>query len=90
MADSIANGDWAAFSVAGDSHDGGRGLLPRRCGLWAFNAMLDINSTKRTLRGGMVERTEGYAGLQLIGSMRVLARWYRQQPGSIRRRSSWR
>jgi uncharacterized phosphosugar-binding protein len=38
----------------------------RAGGLWAFNAMLDINLTSfGSLRGGMVERTEGYAKVVL-------------------------
>jgi uncharacterized phosphosugar-binding protein len=38
----------------------------RAGGLWAFNAMLDINLTSfGSLKAGMVERTEGYAPVVL-------------------------
>jgi uncharacterized phosphosugar-binding protein len=47
---------------SGHSHMMAEEVFHRAGGLWAFNAMLDVNLTSfGTLKAGMVERTEGYA-----------------------------
>jgi len=66
MADSIANGGIVHVFGSGHSHMMAEEVFYRAGGLWAFNAMLDINLTSfGTLRAGMVERTEGYAKVVL-------------------------
>jgi uncharacterized phosphosugar-binding protein len=66
MARSIANGGIVHVFGSGHSHMMAEEVFYRAGGLWAFNAMLDINLTSfGTLRAGMVERTEGYARVVL-------------------------
>jgi uncharacterized phosphosugar-binding protein len=66
MATSIANGGIVHVFGSGHSHMMAEEVFYRAGGLWAFNAMLDINLTSfGTLRAGMVERTEGYARVVL-------------------------
>jgi uncharacterized phosphosugar-binding protein len=51
---------------SGHSHMMAEEVFYRAGGLFAFNAMLDINLTSfGTLKAGMVERTEGYANVVL-------------------------
>lgn len=66
MATSIAAGGIVHVFGSGHSHMMAEEVFYRAGGLWAFNAMLDINLTSfGTLRAGMVERTEGYARVVL-------------------------
>jgi uncharacterized phosphosugar-binding protein len=56
---------------SGHSHMMAEEVFHRAGGLFAFNAMLDINLTHfGTLNAGMVERTEGYAKV-ILGSFDV-------------------
>jgi uncharacterized phosphosugar-binding protein len=62
MADCIAAGGVVHVFGSGHSHMMAEEVFYRAGGLFAFNAMLDINLTSfGTLKAGMVERTEGYA-----------------------------
>lgn len=62
MAHSIEAGGIVHVFGSGHSHMMAEEVFYRAGGLWAFNAMLDINLTSfGSLRPGMVERTEGYA-----------------------------
>ncbi len=62
MADCIANGGIVHVFGSGHSHMMAEEVFHRAGGLFAFNAMLDVNLTSfGTLNAGMVERTEGYA-----------------------------
>ena len=62
MADCIADGGIVHVFGSGHSHMMAEEVFHRAGGLFAFNAMLDINLTSfGTLKAGMVERTEGYA-----------------------------
>src|SRR5918998_6091185 len=62
MAECIANGGIVHVFGSGHSHMMAEEVFHRAGGLFAFNAMLDINLTSfGTLKAGMVERTEGYA-----------------------------
>ena len=62
MADCIAAGGVVHVFGSGHSHMMAEEVFHRAGGLFAFNAMLDINLTSfGTLKAGMVERTEGYA-----------------------------
>ncbi len=66
MADCIAAGGVVHVFGSGHSHMMAEEVFYRAGGLWAFNAMLDINLTSfGTLKAGMVERTEGYATVVL-------------------------
>jgi uncharacterized phosphosugar-binding protein len=66
MATSIEAGGIVHVFGSGHSHMMAEEVFYRAGGLWAFNAMLDINLTSfGTLRAGMVERTEGYARVVL-------------------------
>jgi uncharacterized phosphosugar-binding protein len=66
MAKSIEAGGIVHVFGSGHSHMMAEEVFYRAGGLWAFNAMLDINLTSfGTLRAGMVERTEGYARVVL-------------------------
>lgn len=66
MATSIANDGMVHVFGSGHSHMMAEEVFYRAGGLWAFNAMLDINLTSfGSLRAGMVERTEGYAKVVL-------------------------
>lgn len=66
MAKSIAEGGMVHVFGSGHSHMMAEEVFYRAGGLWAFNAMLDINLTSfGSLRAGMVERTEGYARVVL-------------------------
>ena len=61
-ADAIANDGLVHVFGSGHSHMMAEEVFHRAGGLWAFNAMLDINLTSfGTLKAGMVERAEGYA-----------------------------
>lgn len=58
----IAGGGIAHVFGSGHSHMMAEEVFHRAGGLFAFNALLDINLTSfGTLKAGMVERTEGYA-----------------------------
>jgi uncharacterized phosphosugar-binding protein len=62
MAERIAEGGVVHVFGSGHSHMMAEEVFHRAGGLFAFNAMLDINLTNfGTLKAGMVERTEGYA-----------------------------
>jgi uncharacterized phosphosugar-binding protein len=62
MASCIAEGGIVHVFGSGHSHMMAEEVFHRAGGLFAFNAMLDINLTNfGTLKAGMVERTEGYA-----------------------------
>jgi uncharacterized phosphosugar-binding protein len=62
MADCIADGGVVHVFGSGHSHMMAEEVFYRAGGLFAFNAMLDINLTSfGTLKAGMVERAEGYA-----------------------------
>jgi uncharacterized phosphosugar-binding protein len=62
MATCIAAGGIVHVFGSGHSHMMAEEVFHRAGGLFAFNAMLDINLTSfGTLKAGMVERTEGYA-----------------------------
>ena len=62
MAECIARGGVVHVFGSGHSHMMAEEVFHRAGGLFAFNAMLDINLTNfGTLKAGMVERTEGYA-----------------------------
>jgi uncharacterized phosphosugar-binding protein len=66
MADCIAAGGVVHVFGSGHSHMMAEEVFYRAGGLWAFNAMLDINLTSfGTLKASMVERTEGYATVVL-------------------------
>ncbi len=61
-ADAIAADGLVHVFGSGHSHMMAEEVFHRAGGLWAFNAMLDINLTSfGSLKAGMVERTEGYA-----------------------------
>jgi uncharacterized phosphosugar-binding protein len=62
MAACIANGGIVHVFGSGHSHMMAEEVFHRAGGLFAFNAMLDVNLTSfGTLKASMVERTEGYA-----------------------------
>jgi uncharacterized phosphosugar-binding protein len=62
MAGCIAGGGIVHVFGSGHSHMMAEEVFHRAGGLFAFNAMLDVNLTSfGTLKAGMVERTEGYA-----------------------------
>lgn len=62
MAECIAGGGVVHVFGSGHSHMMAEEVFHRAGGLFAFNAMLDINlTTLGTLNAGMVERAEGYA-----------------------------
>ena len=62
MAACIAEGGVVHVFGSGHSHMMAEEVFHRAGGLFAFNAMLDVNLTSfGTLKAGMVERTEGYA-----------------------------
>ena len=62
IADCIAAGGVVHVFGSGHSHMMAEEVFHRAGGLFAFNAMLDVNLTAfGTLKAGMVERTEGYA-----------------------------
>ena len=62
IADTIASDGLIHVFGSGHSHMMAEEVFHRAGGLWAFNAMLDINLTAfGSLRPGAVERTEGYA-----------------------------
>ena len=66
IADAIAANGLVHVFGSGHSHMMAEEVFHRAGGLIAFNAMLDINLTHfGTLKAGMVERTEGYAGVIL-------------------------
>jgi uncharacterized phosphosugar-binding protein len=71
MAECIAAGGVVHVFGSGHSHMMAEEVFHRAGGLFAFNAMLDINlTTFGTLKAGMVERTEGYAKV-ILGSFDV-------------------
>src|SRR5215204_4918174 len=62
MAECITAGGIVHVFGSGHSHMMAEEVFHRAGGLWAFNAMLDINLTGfGSLKPGAVERTEGYA-----------------------------
>lgn len=62
VADAIAADGLIHVFGSGHSHMMAEEVFHRAGGLWAFNALLDINLTAfGSLRPGAVERTEGYA-----------------------------
>src|SRR5215212_7338075 len=62
MAGCIAEGGVVHVFGSGHSHMMAEEVFHRAGGLFAFNAMLDVNLTSfGTLKAGMVERQEGYA-----------------------------
>ncbi len=66
MADCIGTGGIVHVFGSGHSHMMAEEVFHRAGGLFAFNAMLDVNLTSfGTLNAGMVERTEGYAPVVL-------------------------
>jgi uncharacterized phosphosugar-binding protein len=66
IASSIAAGGVVHVFGSGHSHMMAEEVFHRAGGLFAFNALLDINLTSfGTLKAGMVERTEGYAAVIL-------------------------
>ncbi|MDP9369382.1 MAG: SIS domain-containing protein [Chloroflexota bacterium] len=66
MASCISAGGIVHVFGSGHSHMMAEEVFHRAGGLFAFNAMLDVNLTSfGTLNGGMVERTEGYASVVL-------------------------
>jgi uncharacterized phosphosugar-binding protein len=67
MAECIAAGGIVHVFGSGHSHMMAEEVFHRAGGLFAFNAMLDINLTSfGTLKAGMVERTEGYARVIMV------------------------
>ena len=67
MAECIAAGGIVHVFGSGHSHMMAEEVFHRAGGLFAFNAMLDINLTSfGTLKAGMVERTEGYAKVIMV------------------------
>jgi uncharacterized phosphosugar-binding protein len=71
MADCIAGGGVVHVFGSGHSHMMAEEVFHRAGGLFAFNAMLDINlTTLGSLNAGMVERAEGYAKV-ILGSFGV-------------------
>jgi len=67
IAESIAAGGVVHVFGSGHSHMMAEEVFHRAGGLFAFNAMLDINLTNfGTLKAGMVERTEGYAKVIMV------------------------
>lgn len=71
MAERIASGGVVHVFGSGHSHMMAEEVFYRAGGLFAFNAMLDVNLTSfGTLKAGMVERTEGYAKV-ILGSFDV-------------------
>jgi uncharacterized phosphosugar-binding protein len=67
MADCIEAGGVVHVFGSGHSHMMAEEVFHRAGGLFAFNAMLDINLTNfGTLKAGMVERSEGYAKVILV------------------------
>jgi uncharacterized phosphosugar-binding protein len=76
MAGCIAEGGIVHVFGSGHSHMMAEEVFHRAGGLFAFNAMLDINLTNfGTLKAGMVERTEGYA--------RVIITSFDVRPGEV-------
>jgi uncharacterized phosphosugar-binding protein len=76
MAKCIADGGVVHVFGSGHSHMMAEEVFHRAGGLFAFNAMLDINLTSfGTLKAGMVERTEGYA--------RVIIASFDVRPGEV-------
>ena len=76
IADTIANDGIVHVFGSGHSHMMAEEVFHRAGGLWAFNAMLDINLTAfGSLRPGAVERTEGYA--------KVISSSFGVQPGEV-------
>jgi uncharacterized phosphosugar-binding protein len=66
IAESIAAGGVVHVFGSGHSHMMAEEVFHRAGGLFAFNALLDINLTSfGTLKAGMVERAEGYAAVIL-------------------------
>lgn len=66
IADCIQAGGIVHVFGSGHSHMMAEEVFHRAGGLFAFNAMLDVNLTSfGTLNAGMVERTEGYAKVVL-------------------------
>lgn len=62
LAECIGAGGVVHVFGSGHSHMMAEEVFHRAGGLFAFNAMLDVNLTSfGTLKAGMVERTEGYA-----------------------------
>lgn len=62
LAGSIAAGGLVHVFGSGHSHMMAEEVFYRAGGLFAFNAMIDVNLTSfGTLKAGMVERAEGYA-----------------------------
>jgi uncharacterized phosphosugar-binding protein len=67
MAECIAAGGIVHVFGSGHSHMMAEEVFHRAGGLFAFNAMLDINLTSfGTLKAGLVERTEGYARVIMV------------------------
>jgi uncharacterized phosphosugar-binding protein len=67
MASCIVEGGVVHVFGSGHSHMMAEEVFHRAGGLFAFNAMLDINLTNfGTLKAGMVERTEGYAKVIMV------------------------
>ena len=67
MAECIGAGGVVHVFGSGHSHMMAEEVFHRAGGLFAFNAMLDINLTNfGTLKAGMVERTEGYAKVIMV------------------------
>src|SRR5215203_6364654 len=67
MAECIAPGGVVHVFGSGHSHMMAEEVFHRAGGLFAFNAMLDVNLTNfGTLKAGMVERAEGYAKVILM------------------------
>jgi len=67
----IGDGGVVHVFGSGHSHMMAEEVFHRAGGLFAFNAMLDVNLTSfGTLKAGMVERTEGYAPV-ILGSFDV-------------------
>src|SRR5215212_7428569 len=67
MAGCIAEGGVVHVFGSGHSHMMAEEVFHRAGGLFAFNAMLDINLTNfGTLKAGMVERAEGYAKVIMV------------------------
>src|SRR5215212_1101834 len=63
----IADGGVVHVFGSGHSHMMAEEVFHRAGGLFAFNAMLDVNLTNfGTLKAGMVERAEGYAKVILV------------------------
>jgi uncharacterized phosphosugar-binding protein len=76
IADAIASDGLIHVFGSGHSHMMAEEVFHRAGGLWAFNAMLDINLTAfGSLRPGAVERTEGYA--------KVITSSFGVRPGEI-------